>query len=261
MLNLIKMDVRRLFLSKVFWLTMSITAFANIVILTVIPLVTKAFMSDVEVGTVTVSSILENPFVIGWLIILMFISAVSFSYADIANGFIKNIAGQIPRKSDTVVSKFAVIGVHNLIFLAVSVLSMVLGQLIGSAFGTYTIAFDANIMSGVLTVLLKWMLSMAISAVLLFFTTAVRNKTLAAIIGVILGTQTLGLIYGAVNFGVANIFHTEGFELGMYMPDTLISSVSVTADAGVLNAVIVSVVCAALFLALTVRVFNTRDIK
>ena len=43
MANLIKMDLRRLFLSKVFYITMGIVAFLNIVILTAIPLLTKMF--------------------------------------------------------------------------------------------------------------------------------------------------------------------------------------------------------------------------
>ena len=261
MINLIKMDLRRLFLSKVFFITMSITALLNIVILSVIPLVTKMFMPDAETQVVQLSSVLTNPFVIGWMIILMFVSVVSYSYADMANGYIKNIAGQISRRSDTILSKFVVIGVHNLIFIAVAALSVVLGQVIGSSFGTYTIAFDAQVPGGILTLVLKWLLSMAVCSILLFFTTAVRNKTLAAIVGVIFGTNTLGLVYGGLNFAVSQAFHTRSFDLGMYMPDSLLQSVNAVQNIGVLNSVIASAVCIALFLILTVRVFNARDIK
>lgn len=261
MANLIKMDLRRLFLSKVFYITMGIVAFLNIVILTAIPLLTKMFAPGAEASVTKLSDIIANPFSIPWMIIAVFISMVSFSYADMANGYIKNIAGQIPRKSDTVVSKFAVIGVHNLIFIAVSSLSMVLGNLIGSAFGTYTIEADPLIMNGVLTLFLKWLLSMAICSILLLLTTGVRNKTLAAIVGVIFGTGTLGLVYMGLSSAVTNIFKTEGFNLAMYMPDGLMGVVNVSANTGVLNTVIVSVVCIALFFALTIRIFNTRDIK
>lgn len=261
MANLIKMDLRRLFLSKVFILTMSITAFLNIALASVIPFVTKMFMSDIPTQVMTLSSILANPFLIGWLIILMFISAVSYSYADMANGYIKNLAGQLPHKSDTIISKFIVIGVHNLVFIVVAALSIVLGQVIGSSFGTYTIEFDAQIFGGILTLALKWLLSMAICSVLLFFTTAVRNKTLAAIVAVIFGTGTLGLVYGGLNFAVSQAFHTNSFDLNMYMPDSLIQSVNAVENVGVLNAVIVSAVCIALFLVLTIRVFKARDIK
>ena len=261
MANLIKMDLRRLFLSKVFILTMSITAFLNIALATVIPLVTKMFMPDTPAQAMPLSSILGNPFLIGWLIILMFISVVSYSYADMANGYIKNLAGQLLHKSDTIFSKFVAIGVHNLIFIAVAALSLVLGQFIGSSFGTYTIECDAQVFGGILTLALKWLLSMAVCSILLFFTTAVRNKTLAAIVAVIFGTNTLGLVYGGLNFAVSQAFHTNTFDLAMYMPDSLLQSVNAVENIGVLNAVIVSAVFIALFLILTVRVFKARDVK
>ena len=92
-------------------------------------------------------------------------------------------------------------------------------------------------------------------------TTGVRNKTLATIIGVILGTNTLGLVYFGLDTAVANIFHTTGFSMSMFMPDSLIEKVNVAANTGIINAVVVSLVCIAVFMMLTVRVFNRRDIK
>ena len=142
-----------------------------------------------------------------------------------------------------------------------AIFAQVLGNLIGSAFGTYTIEADPLIINGVLTLLLKWLLSMAICSILLLLTTGVRNKTLAAIVGVIFGTGTLGLVYMGLSSAVTNIFKTEGFNLAMYMPDGLMGVVNVSANTGVLNTVIVSAVCIALFFALTIRIFNTRDIK
>ena len=94
MANLIKMDLRRLFLSKVFYLTMGIVAFLNIVILTAIPLLTKMFAPGAEASVTKLSDIIANPFSIPWMIIAVFISMVSFSYADMANGYIKNIGGE-----------------------------------------------------------------------------------------------------------------------------------------------------------------------
>lgn len=261
MANLVKMDLRRLFHSKMFFISAGIVAALNIILMTLIPLFTKFFIPSEMVRIVEFSDILVNPFAISWMIILMFISMVSFSYADIANGFIKNIAGQIPRKSDTIISKFIVIGLHNFIFIAVAALSMVAGQYLGSLFGTYQIVMDDQIGFALLTLLVKWLLTMAISSILLFLTTGVRNKTLASIVGVILGTGTMGLIYLGLSTAVDSIFKTSGFNLSLVMPDALLNTVNVGANIGVINAVIASVVCAAIFLALTVKMFNTRDIK
>ena len=128
MANLIKMDMRRLFHSKVFYITMGIVAFLNIVILAAVPMVSKLLMPQAEAGVTNLSSIIAGPFSIGWMIIAVFISMVSFSYADMANGYIKNIAGQISRRSDSVFSKLVVIGIHNLVFFVVASLSMRLGR-------------------------------------------------------------------------------------------------------------------------------------
>ena len=254
MANLIKMDMRRLFHSKVFYITMGIVAFLNIVILAAVPMVSKLLMPQAEAGVTNLSSIIAGPFSIGWMIIAVFISMVSFSYADMANGYIKNIAGQISRRSDSVFSKLVVIGIHNLVFFVVASLS-------GCGLGGGQIVADSQVFGGILTLLLKWLLSMAVCSILLFFTTGVKNKTLATIIGVVLGTGTMGLVYGGINAAVSGIFKVEGFDLSMYMPDSLLSSVNVTDNTGVINAVIVSAAFIAVFTALTVKVFNTKDIK
>ena len=261
MANLIKMDMRRLFHSKLFFISAGIVAVLNIILMTIIPLFTKFFAPASEMKIKELSDILVNPFAIPWMIILMLISMVSFSYADIANGYIKNIAGQIPRKSDTIVSKFIVIGVHNCFFFVVAAASMVIGQYLGSVFGTYQIVVDSQVGFAFITLFVKWMLSMAISSILLFLTTGVKNKTLASIVGVILGTGTMGLIYLGLNTAVNSIFKTSSFNLSLIMPDALIDTVNVGANTGVINALIASIVCTAIFLALTVKVFNTRDIK
>lgn len=80
MANLIKMDLRRLFLSKVFYITMGIVAFLNIVILTAIPLLTKMFAPGAEASVTKLSDIIANPFSIPWMIIAVFISMVSLAW-------------------------------------------------------------------------------------------------------------------------------------------------------------------------------------
>ena len=82
-----------------------------------------------------------------------------------------------------------------------------------------------------------------------------------ALIGVILGTGTMSLAYMGLNTAISNIFHTQSFDLGMYMPDALFNSVNVGANVAVINAIVVSLVFIVLFMALTVKVFKSRDVK
>ena len=261
MANLIKMDMRRLFRSPFFIIAVSVVAVFNILSTVAMTLLSNMFSADQTVTQEVLSHAVSAPFYLSLLSILMFVSLISFSYADFAGGYIKNLAGQLPHKSSLIFSKFAVIGVHNLIFIAVGSASNVLANLTMSATGMLRITDDGKLGAAFLTLLLKWLVSMAIAAILLFITNGVRNKILATVVGVILGTGALGLAYFGLNTAVANIFHTEGFDLNMYMPDSLMNNVNVGANIAVVNAIVVSLVCIVLFTVLTVKVFKSRDIK
>ena len=77
----------------------------------------------------------------------------------------------------------------------------------------------------------------------------------------IIGTGALGLAYLGLNTAISNIFHIQGFDLAMYMPDSLMNSVNVGANTAIINAIVVSLVCIFIFMALTVKVFKSRDVK
>lgn len=261
MANLIKMDMRRMLHAPMFYITLIIVSAFNILLNFALVSVAKLFMSSQAVKPTTFSDIITTPFFIPLLIILMFASVIAFFYADISGGFIKNIAGQLPRKSYLIVSKFIVGSIHNLIFMVAGVLSYLLGCLGLSAMGMITLTDDGNILAAVMTLLLKWLLSVAITSILLFVSNGIQNKVLASVIGVIIGTGSLGLAYMGLNTAIDGIFHSENFDIGSFMPDTLLGNVNVAANTAVLNALIVSLVCIAVFLALTVKVFNSRDVK
>ena len=192
----------------------------------------------------TLTSSIVSPFYLPFFIILMFASLVSFSYADIANGYIKNIAGQLPHKSSTIISKFIVIGLHNLLFLAVGSLTNTLGNLMLSGMGMIHFVNDGMALQAILTLLLKWMLSMALASILMFVTIGIKNKILASIVGVIIGTGSLGLAYMGLSTAADTVFRTDGFV-----------------GEDVTEAVIVSLVCIAIFMTLTVKVFDRSDVK
>ena len=68
------------------------------------------------------------------------------------------------------------------------------------------------------------------------------------------------MVYFGLNEAIKNIFKVT-VSIGSYTPDSLIDTVSVGQNIAVLNAIIVSIVFSALFLALTIKVFNSRDVK
>ena len=170
--NLIKMDFRRMTRSTLFVVSLIVIAALNIIWGVVIPIVLKLVPDMPTEGATKLSELIANPFGLPLIIILMFMSVVSFSYADFAGGFVKNLAGQVGNRGSLVISKFIVIVIHNFIFLLVGVLTRILGALLGAAVGT-PLQADGLVLAAVATFLIKWMLSMGICAILLFITTGV----------------------------------------------------------------------------------------
>ena len=63
-------------------------------------------------------------------VLLALLSIVNFYYADMEAGYIKNIAGQMPKKGFTMVSRFIASVPHNAVFLLVSIIGSIIGTVI-----------------------------------------------------------------------------------------------------------------------------------
>lgn len=262
MANLIKMDMYRLFRTKLFYVMLFIVGgvcFATKVItkLLVNLFANSAAASGEEAAlypaSVNLSDILASPFAFSALLILVFISLISFTYADIANGFVKNTAGQAAHRGDTVISKFAVTFVHNTLF-AVSAL---IGSVAGEA-ASRNIVIDAQTGSGVLTFIAKIFLLQSLGAVILFITTGLKNKTFASVAGVIISTGLLGIVYIGIETIAKKFFRLNDLDISLYAPDQMLTAAGQAAFG---KALLVSGIFIAIFLTLTVKVFERRDVK
>ena len=259
MRNIFRMDLYRLRKSKFFiGCIIFILAFTMVVTI-VTPLLTNAVASiagqpAVAPQAMNFSDILANPFVM-FIPLVIFISAVSFSYLDFSGGYIKSIAGQARSRSELITSKFITIAIHNLILMIAALLGFTLGILI-----TSPIVFDAAIMAGLGDFFLKWLLITAITSILLFFSSGVRVKALAIILAVVIGSGMLSLAYMGINSAVGAT-GIQNFDITHFVPSQLMNNVSVVNSTLVANALIVSIVTIVLFYVLTVILFKKRDIK
>ena len=183
------------------------------------------------------------------------LSVLSFSFADVANGYIKNIAGHVKKKSYTIVSKFIVIMIHNLIIMLISVLGVYLGYLSHAVFFGGTIDYTQYLLSGIGIFCFKWLLYLSLSTITLFFTSALRSKTTAAIVSFVFGTGTLSMLYMVIK-------NSLNFDLSDFMPDALSSSLNFTTiNALAANALISSLVAIVVFLFVTMKLVDKRDVK
>ena len=256
MLDLIKMETYKLRTTKLFIILAAVVFAVNGIFSAVVPIVTKMFTPDHTAPATNLSEAVSSPFMFSLLLIPVFISAVSFLYSDFTGGYIKNIAGQVGDRGKLVIAKFIVLGLHNLIFFVLGALSGLLGTAIGGQ-----IVMDGAILGGVMTLLLKWLLSMAVCSILLFFAVGIRNKVLASIVAVVFSVSALSLVYLAVNTAAMNVLKIEGFDLGAYMPDALMNSVNAVNGTLVVNGLVVAAVFIGLFVTLTYMVFKKRDVK
>lgn len=256
MMKLIKMELYKLRTSKMFIISMSVCFAVNAIILALVPVITRLLDPDAEITKETVAEQIANPFSVGLMAIVIFISAVSFLSLDFSGGYIKNIAGQTKNRGDIVMAKIVAVGVHNLIFYAVGALSNCLGY---GVMGQ--LAIDGDILGGVLTLLLKWLLSLAICAILTFIAVGLTAKTFAIVMAILFSTGTFSLLYSGIDVAISSSLKINDFQLSRYMPDTLIGNVSILTDTLVVNSLIVSAVFIAVFILLSCIVFKKRDVK
>lgn len=182
---------------------------------------------------------------------LLFLGVSGFYFADQEGGFIKTIAGQFPRRSYIAVSKFFVTALP----VAVFALAGILGDLIGrSVF--YGVVFDAEIPAALGKLLLKLLLAHAVCTILLMVVSALRLKALGITLSVLFGLGFSGMIYDLISLVFYQLFKKH-FELGDYMPDQILAA----DDPKTVLALVSAGVTIALFLYLSVWLYNRRDVR
>ena len=177
---------------------------------------------------------------------LLFISGASFMYMDLANGYVKNIAGQIPSHGYLAVSKLVIINIHNIAMMLVGVI----GSLIGYGVSRGLTA-DADIGAGIVEFLLKILLASALSAVLLFFTTGLGNKALGIVLGVFLGLGMMSLLYVPLNFALSRLLDKPDLNLSAYMPDQMVLMTQINVWAALIEGIVLTLVF--LFLIISIK--------
>lgn len=278
MLNLLRMNNRRIFRSKMFaiaFLVILVTSIASAPVERALMKAVVGFAVSVETESKSsesesentaalgdalglteaakVSEMIADPFVITFLPLFILLLVVSFSYMDIENGFIKNIAGQQPKRSRVAVSKYLTIMLSNLVLM----LTALIGQVI-SKYIVGKVEIDAGaIPQAVYTFGVRWLLLLALSALLLFLTVGIGAKPLALVTAVLAGTGFLGLIYLGIDTAIQNMLHIQNLSLVDYAPDQLLTQPGYEGP----RAVIVGITFSVVFMLLTVLRADKTDVK
>ena len=255
-MKLIKTELYKLMTTKMFYILNAVIFGVNIVLNAFLPTVAKMVLPENMVPEIKLSEAVASPFSLDLMMIMVFISAASFLYIDFGNGYIKNIAGQLKNRGRMVFAKYIVIAVHNLIFFAVGVISNVIGS---AASGYFRI--DDQLAGAVETLLLKWLLSMAICALLMLIAMGMRSKSFAIIMAVLLGLNALSLLYLGLDTAINNVFGLSSVAIEHFMPDSLLITVNAITGLHIWNAIIVSAIWIAVCVTLSYITFKKRDIQ
>ncbi len=195
------------------------------------------------------SDILRSPLSMFGLLLAL-LSVVFFFYADIECGYIKNIAGQMPKRGFSVLSRYLASVVHSAIFMVTAVIGSVIGTLIVMKLDT-----GGDLAGAVLTFFLKLLLLQSICAVLLLVTTSFRSKSFGIVLAVLFGVGAMGLLYAGIETALNTVI--KGIRFSPYMPDILLDQKS----PDTLRAVLSAAVTITVFLGLSIRVFDRKDVK
>ena len=256
MVNLIRMDLYRVLKSRAFLICLLLTFVLTLAagpVEKALFLFASSVSADLQepfAAEVNLSGILSDPFA-GMGLMLALISLVSFFHADVENGYIKNIAGQVPSKGLTVVSKFIAAAVHNLIFALAGILGSVIGTLL-----VRRIVMDSAVLDSLRVFVLKLMLAQSLSALLLLAVNTLRNKSLGMVLAVLFGLGLTFLIYMGISEGLSKLLGTN-VDISEYMPDSVMGEIPLDT----VKALTVSIVASAVCLIPAVRIFDLKDVR
>ena len=287
MRNLIRMDLYRMRKARGFWVLLILTfvlsfaaigltkGFDALLQLTGEDTTSFRFLSE----KVALSEIIANPFptLMGIMPMmtpmLMFLSACIFFGADSSRGYIRNTIGLMPSRAHTILSRFFSIMVHNALFMFVGFLGTLAANvmfrqivaegpvqgfsLLTEILSPQSQATLLTIPAGILTFLTKYVLTLALSTVLLWLVGARGSKGFGTIGAVLFGSGMLSALWQLISLGVNYLAKTSDFDLSLYMPDQLLYSVTPLQPYTILMAVGLL----ALSLFLSVWSFNKRDLK
>lgn len=273
MMNLIKMDLYRMFRSraiKIALIAAAIVCAASMLLSFGVIKITEFALQEDPLAAEGFSMIFK---VVGWIngtnfseIVLygsgafsLFIGCMltaSFIGAEQSCGYIKNIAGQFSNRGYTAISKFVVTSIGQLIiFLIYIAISSILAVTVFSEYiNGYSIA--PLVFSLILRLLLFW----AVNAIILFLCTLTKSHALAMVTGAVFGSGVTGLVYFAANtlLGAMKV----KLNVSHFTPDGVNGMLSIADLKDVwVRALIIAVIFIVVFLGSTVMLVKKRDVR
>lgn len=281
MFNLIKMDMYRLFRSTSTWITLLFVVILAVfsVVMTNIDIkmaeddpssliteTTEEAQLGIYVetnpewvkGNIEVGDIISTEIGSGLLAILSAVFAAIFANAEQKNGYIKNIAGQFPRRGSLIISKFVAIAIQ--IFLMMIVFTVVT---VITCFILWGDRFYLDSFTPILKFLgTQYLLHLGFAALIMFFSILTRSTAFSMTAGILVCAGFAVPIYSIINKLVTDIKPNLNFNIGDYMIDRNISQISLAATSDIMiRGIFVGIIFAAVSVLLAMFTIQKRDVR
>ena len=210
MFNLLRMDLRRLFKSRSFYIILGVTAVLLIMVTVMAYAIADPEMMDAMeaqgaeimesdrvmseyIQNMSQLDLIHETLGSGFLLVMTGIGMTLFVNGDFSNGFIKNICCIMPRRRDYVLSKIALAGIYSGIITVLSVLLMLLTPLLIHMYPALD-SISQILQYGLWMWLPHWAFAlMALALVLL-----TRNTTLGIILSLVSGSGLTVALVGTL---------------------------------------------------------------
>lgn len=281
MFNLIKMDTHRLVHSTSTWITLLFTvvlAVFSVVMTNVDIQMAKEDPSSLAVkpteeiqlgiyvdanpewvtGNIEIGDIISTEMKSGVLAIIVVVFAAIFSNAEQKNGYIKNIAGQFPRRGNLIISKFAAIAIQ--IFWMMIVFSLIT---VITGFALWGSRFYLGSFMPILKFLgTQYLLHLGFAALIMFFSIFTRSTAFSMTAGILICTGFAIPIYSIINKLIADIKPSWDFNVGNYMLDRNITQISLAVTSDIMvRGVVVGIVFSVISVLFAMLIIKKRDIR
>lgn len=249
MLNLIKMDLYRLFHTISTWLMMAIV--------TVAAFFCVALTADLSDKYSSVVSILEMLFHGGLFMVLFSVFVTIFVNADQRNGYVKNLGGLNLHRGQLVISKIAAVAIEiMLVFILFTVAITIAAKIFcGYKFmiGSFSNLF---ILLGV-----QYLLHLGFACFIVLICVLTRSSAFTMVTGILISFSLMNRIYSLVNRLIHFISGNADFDLSRFMVDYNISAYSLGISAnGTYRAIAAGCICVIISAVCAFIVTEKRDV-
>lgn len=282
MFNLIKMDMHRLLHSVSTWVIIIFTVFAAVFSIAMTNMDIQASQKD---GTSAVSEDTSSEALVGIYVtgnaewadgkialedvismelqsgltaILCVIFAALFTNADQKNGYIKNIAGQFPKRGKLILSKLIAIAAQT--FMILFAFAAV------AAISSFIFWGDKVNIGSCIPLTKAWgvqyLLHLGITVLTMFLSILTRSTAFSATAGILACSGLTAYLYYGINQIISNIKPSWNFDINNYVLESNMKIISAnTVSDEILREAIIGIVYTVIFVALAMLIMKKRDVR